>query len=156
MDPIGLDVNLTMYHLTGTSKQSNISKQHRLRFNYNFINHGNKFRNVFPTEDDNRGYFEQINLLFFFFQSRQDLSSSVTDSSITTCHPEKPPKNPRPRQQGVMTQSCPTPPQARKKFFLGPKALIRSPFLGRSSRHQEAVSGNLSHFSSPIQVVSLH
>ncbi|XP_019865563.2 protein TANC2-like isoform X2 [Aethina tumida] len=63
-------------------------------------------------------------------KSRQDLSSTEFG------HPEKLPKtrpsNPRIKlDQGAMTQSCPTPPQLRKKFFLSPKAL-RSPFSGRN------------------------
>ncbi|CAH1176220.1 unnamed protein product [Phaedon cochleariae] len=74
-----------------------------------------------------------------FMQSRQDLSTSGTEAG----HPEKLPKtrpsNPRPRpthSDSVMTQSCPTPPQARKKFFLNSKVL-RSPLLSRSSKQQE-------------------
>lgn len=63
-------------------------------------------------------------------------------------HPEKLPKtkpsNPRTKlDSNVMTQSCPTPPQSRRKFFLSPKAL-RSPFAHRMGRHQSgdsAVSG---------------
>lgn len=46
-----------------------------------------------------------------------------------------------------MTQSCPTPPQSRRKFFLNPKGL-RSPFAQRSSRQpsgDSALSGKLSH-----------
>ncbi|KAJ8927396.1 hypothetical protein NQ314_020175 [Rhamnusium bicolor] len=75
--------------------------------------------------------------------SRQDLSAS----GVEVGHPEKLPKtrptNPRNRlDQGVMTQSCPTPPQSRRKFFLSPKAL-RSPFLNRNTRLQgdAALSG---------------
>ncbi|XP_068912891.1 protein TANC2 isoform X5 [Tenebrio molitor] len=67
-------------------------------------------------------------------QGRQELSAS----GVELGHPEKLPKtrptNPRTRvDQGVMTQSCPTPPQTRRKFFLSPKAL-RSPFSQRNSR----------------------
>lgn len=70
-----------------------------------------------------------------YFQSRQEISTP--DAAIL--HPEKLPKtrpsNPRHRLTDQMTQSCPTPPQARKKFFLSPKAL-RSPFLSRGARGQ--------------------
>ncbi|KAG5879492.1 hypothetical protein JTB14_026360 [Gonioctena quinquepunctata] len=74
-----------------------------------------------------------------FMQSRQNLSTSGVEAG----HPEKLPKtrpsNPRhrPPDQGVMTQSCPTPPQARKKFFLSPSKALRSPLLNRNSRQQE-------------------
>ncbi|XP_059052973.1 protein TANC2 isoform X2 [Achroia grisella] len=39
-----------------------------------------------------------------------------------------------PKQPTNLTQSCPTPPHTRKRFFLSPKSL-RSPFGLRSSRH---------------------
>ncbi|XP_074025599.1 zinc-RING finger and ankyrin repeat domain-containing protein rolling pebbles isoform X3 [Leptinotarsa decemlineata] len=74
-----------------------------------------------------------------FMQSRQNLSTS----GVEVGHPEKLPKtrpsNPRhrPPDQGVMTQSCPTPPQARKKFFLSPKVL-RSPLSNRNNRPQDS------------------
>lgn len=69
-----------------------------------------------------------------YMQTRQDLSTSGVEAG----HPEKLPKtrptNPRNRlDQGVMTQSCPTPPQSRRKFFLSPKGL-RSPFVSRNAR----------------------
>ncbi|XP_071055582.1 protein TANC2 isoform X2 [Onthophagus taurus] len=56
-------------------------------------------------------------------------------------HPEKLPKTkPRSRlDQGIMTQSCPTPPQSRRKFFLNPKGL-RSPFTSRSVKQQGDVA----------------
>ncbi|KAB0802170.1 hypothetical protein PPYR_04356 [Photinus pyralis] len=68
-----------------------------------------------------------------YMQSRNDLTSSAELG-----HPEKLPKvrpsNPRNRvDNGIMTQSCPTPPQARRKFLLSPKAL-RSPFAQRAIR----------------------
>ncbi|KAK4881567.1 hypothetical protein RN001_004886 [Aquatica leii] len=77
-------------------------------------------------------------------QSRQDLTSSELG------HPEKLPKtrpsNPRNRTDHVMTQSCPTPPQSRRKFFLSPKAL-RSSFAQRAARQaggDSAVSASMS------------
>ncbi|CAH2009763.1 unnamed protein product [Acanthoscelides obtectus] len=82
-----------------------------------------------------------------YMQARQDLSPSRDhqDGGLLSGHPEKLPKT-RPSSGGghvrhsgggVMTQSCPTPPQARKKFFLSPKAL-RSPFLSRAARQNDA------------------
>ncbi|XP_018576381.1 protein TANC2 isoform X2 [Anoplophora glabripennis] len=75
-----------------------------------------------------------------YMQTRQDLSASGVEAG----HPEKLPKtrptNPRNRlDQGVMTQSCPTPPQSRRKFFLSPKGL-RSPFVSRNARQQGDVA----------------
>ncbi|XP_017783609.1 PREDICTED: protein TANC2 isoform X2 [Nicrophorus vespilloides] len=75
-----------------------------------------------------------------FIQNRQS-------PAVESGHPEKLPKtrpsNPRVRpsserenhQQNVMTQSCPTPPQSRRRYFLSPKAL-RSPFGQRAASRQ--------------------
>ncbi|CAH0559167.1 unnamed protein product [Brassicogethes aeneus] len=77
-------------------------------------------------------------------KGRQGLSTS----GVELGHPEKLPKtrpsNPRIKlDHGVMTQSCPTPPQLRKKFFLSPKGL-RSPFSARSSRQSSAADSAVS------------
>ncbi|XP_015833767.1 protein TANC2 isoform X2 [Tribolium castaneum] len=81
-----------------------------------------------------------------FMQGRQELSTSELG------HPEKLPKtrpsNPRTRvDQGVMTQSCPTPPQTRRKFFLSPKGL-RSPFGQRNARQAPVDSASSAMTSS--------
>lgn len=77
----------------------------------------------------------------------------MSSSSVEMGHPEKLPKTrrtpPNPRtnsrlDQNVMTQSCPTPPQSRRRFFLSPKAL-RSPFMQqRGARNQPTVDTTLS------------
>lgn len=81
---------------------------------------------------------------FLLFQSRHDLSSGGELG-----HPEKLPKtrpsNPRTRvDAGVMSQSCPTPPQSRRKFFLMSPKGLRSPFMqriGRQPAGDTALSG---------------
>lgn len=82
------------------------------------------------TKVKTNGHFSNL------MQGRQELSPTRSEIG----HPEKlpkiRPKNAKNRlEQNVMTQSCPTPPQSRRKFFLNPKA-IRSPFLGRGWRQQ--------------------
>lgn len=72
-------------------------------------------------------------LSLFSLQNRD-----MTTSGGEAGHPEKLPKtkpsNPRTRlEQGVMSQSCPTPPQSRRKFLFNTKGL-RSPFVSRASR----------------------
>ncbi|KAF5280679.1 hypothetical protein FQA39_LY05327 [Lamprigera yunnana] len=92
------------------------------------------------TKMKTNGYFTTL------MQSRQDLTSSNELG-----HPEKLPKtrpsNPRNRSdQTIMTQSCPTPPQNRRKFFLSPKAL-RSSFAQRAARQavgDSALSASMS------------
>ncbi|XP_046487873.1 protein TANC2 isoform X1 [Neodiprion pinetum] len=82
-----------------------------------------------------------------FMQSRADVASPLpskgpkgskgkpprtpTDTPSRCCSPAPPSK------AAVMSQSCPTPPQQRRRFFLSPKVL-RSPFGHRnSSAHQQ-------------------
>ncbi|XP_028135777.1 protein TANC2 isoform X4 [Diabrotica virgifera virgifera] len=87
------------------------------------------------TKVKTNGYFNLLS------QSRTDLLTS----SVEVGHPEKLPKtrpsNLRHRapEQNIMTQSCPTPPQARKKFYLGAKGL-KSPLLSRGVRQEPALS----------------
>ncbi|XP_048506587.1 protein TANC2 isoform X2 [Athalia rosae] len=53
--------------------------------------------------------------------------------------------SPNPQQKANMSQSCPTPPQHRRRFFLSPKVL-RSPFGQKnSSAHQRAATPELSN-----------
>lgn len=80
-----------------------------------------------------------------FFQVKQDHVSSV--------HPEKLPKtrpsNSRLRaDQNVMVQSCPTPPQSRRKFFLSPKALRNS--ITQSHSERQSVESTMSGKFQPI------
>ncbi|XP_068912887.1 protein TANC2 isoform X2 [Tenebrio molitor] len=87
-------------------------------------------------------------------QGRQELSAS----GVELGHPEKLPKtrptNPRTRvDQGVMTQSCPTPPQTRRKFFLSPKAL-RSPFSQRNSRQPPVDSASSDDEGGTVKPIS--
>ncbi|XP_057656321.1 protein TANC2 isoform X2 [Diorhabda carinulata] len=91
------------------------------------------------------GYFNLLS------QSRHDLLTS----SIEVGHPEKLPKTRpsnlrhRPPDQSIMTQSCPTPPQARKKFYLGAKGL-KSPLLSRSRQQDSAVSDDETSNPKPV------
>ncbi|KYB28479.1 Protein TANC2-like Protein [Tribolium castaneum] len=87
-----------------------------------------------------------------FMQGRQELSTSELG------HPEKLPKtrpsNPRTRvDQGVMTQSCPTPPQTRRKFFLSPKGL-RSPFGQRNARQAPVDSASSDDEGGTVKPIS--
>ncbi|KAK9710641.1 Ankyrin repeats (3 copies) [Popillia japonica] len=71
---------------------------------------------------------------FTTYMQNRDMTTSGGEAG----HPEKLPKtkpsNPRTRlEQGVMSQSCPTPPQSRRKFLFNTKGL-RSPFVSRASR----------------------
>lgn len=72
-------------------------------------------------------------------QNRQDITSST--------HPEKLPKtrpsNARTRGENIMTQSCPTPPQSRRKFFLTPK-LMRTSITNQNDRNQSGGESALS------------
>uniref|UniRef100_A0A8D9ESN6 Protein TANC2 n=1 Tax=Cacopsylla melanoneura TaxID=428564 RepID=A0A8D9ESN6_9HEMI len=75
-----------------------------------------------------------------FMQMRQDQQDPCrlprpSRSSADSCGP--PPT--------VMTQSCPTPPQNRRKFFLSPKS-IRSPFALRSNNSRVSSDTALSAF----------
>lgn len=76
------------------------------------------------------------------------------------CHPEKLPKtrptNPRLRlDQNVMTQSCPTPPQSRRKFFLSPKSL-RSPFSrSRQTSTDTTLSGKFLSYNRRITFITI-
>ncbi|XP_044761328.1 protein TANC2 isoform X3 [Coccinella septempunctata] len=66
---------------------------------------------------------------------------------ISSVHPEKLPKT-RPSNsrfrtdQNVMVQSCPTPPQSRRKFFLSPKALRNS--ITQSQSERQSVESTMS------------
>ncbi|XP_030763260.1 protein TANC1-like, partial [Sitophilus oryzae] len=89
-------------------------------------------------------------------KGRQELSPTRSEIG----HPEKlpkiRPKNAKNRlEQNVMTQSCPTPPQSRRKFFLNPKA-IRSPFLGRGWRQQADGAMSASMTSSATSTEGKH
>lgn len=65
-------------------------------------------------------------------------------SSIEMAHPEKLPKTrPSNAKNSVMTQSCPTPPQSRRRYFLSPKAL-RSPFVQRAASRQTSADSAFS------------
>ncbi|KAH1022745.1 hypothetical protein HUJ04_012093 [Dendroctonus ponderosae] len=68
-----------------------------------------------------------------FMKSRKEQSPNRPEVGHPENLPKTRPSNPRLRPE--MTQSCPTPPQSRRKFFLSPKA-IRSPFLSRNWRQQ--------------------
>nr|XP_018912691.1 PREDICTED: protein TANC2 [Bemisia tabaci] len=61
--------------------------------------------------------------------------------------PSAPSRLPRPTrsilENGPMTQSCPTPPQSRRRFFLSPKTM-RSPFALRGNKVQSVDSNGLS------------
>lgn len=53
-----------------------------------------------------------------------------------------------PKQVAPMTQSCPTPPHTRRRFFLSPKAL-RSPFgHRRNNENHPPLSGEYEYFRS--------
>lgn len=76
-------------------------------------------------------------------------TSSSNEWPSPTRLPKTRPSNPRrssdSSNNNVMVQSCPTPPQGRRRFFLSPKA-IRSPFASRtprqpSSQDNSAMSG---------------
>ncbi|XP_072382965.1 protein TANC2 isoform X2 [Diabrotica undecimpunctata] len=101
------------------------------------------------TKVKTNGYFNLLS------QSRTDLLTS----SVEVGHPEKLPKtrpsNLRHRapEQNIMTQSCPTPPQARKKFYLGAKGL-KSPLLSRGVRQEPALSAAMT--SSTTSTESKH
>ncbi|XP_066156295.1 protein TANC2 isoform X3 [Euwallacea fornicatus] len=80
-------------------------------------------------------------------KSRSDKSPHRTAPGHPENLPKTRPSNFRPRaDHGVMTQSCPTPPQSRRKFFLSPK-VIRSPFVGKNWRQQTdgAMSASMSN-----------
>lgn len=78
-------------------------------------------------------------------QKRPDHSPEWNQTKSRPPRPGAKPKTELPG--GNMTQSCPTPPQNRKKFFLSPKT-IRSPFTQRTAvRHQPQSSGDNSIIS---------
>ncbi|CAH1104284.1 unnamed protein product [Psylliodes chrysocephalus] len=100
---------------------------------YGEMPHVEKSEKMQPrTKVKTNGYFNILS------QSRHDLMTT----SVEVGHPEKLPKTRpsnlrhRPPDQNIMTQSCPTPPQARKKFYLGAKGL-KSPLLSRSTKQPE-------------------
>ncbi|XP_060525151.1 protein TANC2 isoform X2 [Cylas formicarius] len=91
-----------------------------------------------------------------FMQGRQEQPASQAEVG----HPEKLPKtrpsNARARiEQNAMTQSCPTPPQTRRKFFLSPRA-IRNPFVGRNWRQQGDAALSASMTSSTTSTEGRH
>ncbi|CAH1131521.1 unnamed protein product [Ceutorhynchus assimilis] len=69
-----------------------------------------------------------------FMKSRNEKSPVRNEAGHPENLPKTRPSNPRTRPD-PMSQSCPTPPQSRRKFFLSPKA-IRSPFLNKNWRQQ--------------------
>ncbi|XP_019768638.2 protein TANC2 isoform X2 [Dendroctonus ponderosae] len=76
-----------------------------------------------------------------FMKSRKEQSPNRPEVGHPENLPKTRPSNPRLRPE--MTQSCPTPPQSRRKFFLSPKA-IRSPFLSRNWRQQSDAAMSVS------------
>ncbi|KAF7285187.1 hypothetical protein GWI33_011724 [Rhynchophorus ferrugineus] len=102
------------------------------------------------TKVKTNGHFSNL------MQSKPEVSPTRSEIG----HPEKLPKirpsNSKNRlEQNIMTQSCPTPPQSRRKFFLNPKA-IRSPFLGRGWRQQPDGAMSASMTSSTTSTESKH
>ncbi|CAH1182734.1 unnamed protein product [Phyllotreta striolata] len=114
--------------------------------------HMNKSELVQPrTKLKTNGYFS------IFSQSRNNLH----DSKVEVGHPEKLPKTRpsnsrhRPSDQNIMTQSCPTPPQTRRKFYLGPKAL-KSPLLARGAKQQPDYPASAAMTSSTTSTEGKH
>lgn len=114
---------------------------------------GNNFNYRATCALFNSPMFTAVKRRVFLYQSRKEQSPNRPEVGHPENLPKTRPSNPRLRPE--MTQSCPTPPQSRRKFLLSRKA-IRSPFLSRNWRQQSdgAMSGRHQNWSLRRSLIS--